>query len=195
MPRSARCSRAPSGSRLVFTYVRRDFIDGVNMYGAADAVQAIPATAAGVEIRPRPRRRRGVRRRVRLAARRASRTGLLSCATTFGPPAATSPLRDLEWSAYCRSSPSPRRSSLDLDDRRHDHRLAAVGLPHPLADRAAHRLRDPGDIGDVVGGKGFQLLLDLARDGLERLGILGEAAGMQVRRRGRFARCRGARRR
>ena len=25
---------APSGSRLVFTYVRRDFIDGVNMYGA-----------------------------------------------------------------------------------------------------------------------------------------------------------------
>ena len=26
---------APSGSRLVFTYVRRDFIDGVNMYGAA----------------------------------------------------------------------------------------------------------------------------------------------------------------
>ena len=26
---------APAGSRLVFTYVRRDFIDGVNMYGAA----------------------------------------------------------------------------------------------------------------------------------------------------------------
>ena len=26
---------APSASRLVFTYVRRDFIDGVNMYGAA----------------------------------------------------------------------------------------------------------------------------------------------------------------
>jgi methyltransferase (TIGR00027 family) len=26
---------APAGSRLVFTYVRKDFIDGVNMYGAA----------------------------------------------------------------------------------------------------------------------------------------------------------------
>jgi methyltransferase (TIGR00027 family) len=26
---------APTGSRLVFTYVRKDFIDGVNMYGAA----------------------------------------------------------------------------------------------------------------------------------------------------------------
>jgi methyltransferase (TIGR00027 family) len=26
---------APTGSRLAFTYVRRDFIDGVNMYGAA----------------------------------------------------------------------------------------------------------------------------------------------------------------
>jgi methyltransferase (TIGR00027 family) len=26
---------APAGSRLVFTYVRRDFIDGLNMYGAA----------------------------------------------------------------------------------------------------------------------------------------------------------------
>jgi len=26
---------APAGSRLVFTYVRRDFIDGVNMYDAA----------------------------------------------------------------------------------------------------------------------------------------------------------------
>jgi methyltransferase (TIGR00027 family) len=26
---------APTGSRLVFTYVRRDFIDGTNMYGAA----------------------------------------------------------------------------------------------------------------------------------------------------------------
>ena len=26
---------APPGSRLVFTYVRRDFIDGANMYGAA----------------------------------------------------------------------------------------------------------------------------------------------------------------
>ena len=26
---------APTGSRLVFTYVRKDFIDGLNMYGAA----------------------------------------------------------------------------------------------------------------------------------------------------------------
>jgi O-methyltransferase involved in polyketide biosynthesis len=26
---------APAGSRLVFTYVRKDFIDGVNMYDAA----------------------------------------------------------------------------------------------------------------------------------------------------------------
>jgi methyltransferase (TIGR00027 family) len=29
-----RLRQAPSGSRLVFTYVRRDFIDGINLYGA-----------------------------------------------------------------------------------------------------------------------------------------------------------------
>jgi methyltransferase (TIGR00027 family) len=28
-------AKAPSGSRLVFTYVRQDFLDGVNLYGAA----------------------------------------------------------------------------------------------------------------------------------------------------------------
>ena len=44
------CGAAP-GSRLVFTYVRKDFIDGVNMYGAAIAVRAVPATAAGVALR------------------------------------------------------------------------------------------------------------------------------------------------
>ncbi len=29
-----RLRQAPSGSRLVFTYVRKDFIDGINLYGA-----------------------------------------------------------------------------------------------------------------------------------------------------------------
>jgi O-methyltransferase involved in polyketide biosynthesis len=29
-----RLRQATSGSRLVFTYVRRDFIDGINLYGA-----------------------------------------------------------------------------------------------------------------------------------------------------------------
>ena len=49
---------APSGSRLVFTYVRSDFIDGTNMYGARMLVQALQAAAAGVEVRPATRRDR-----------------------------------------------------------------------------------------------------------------------------------------
>jgi len=35
----------------------------------------------------------------------------------------------------------PRRKDLadsDLDDRRHDHRLATIDFAHPLANRAAH---------------------------------------------------------
>ncbi|MDT5244052.1 MAG: hypothetical protein QOD36_1428, partial [Mycobacterium sp.] len=38
---------SPGGSRLVFTYVRKDFIDGVNMYGRGHPVQAFQATSAG----------------------------------------------------------------------------------------------------------------------------------------------------
>jgi hypothetical protein len=30
---------AASGSRLAFTYIRQDFMDGVNLYGAADIYQ------------------------------------------------------------------------------------------------------------------------------------------------------------
>ena len=57
---------------------------------------------------------------------------------------------ELEWTAYAE-----KPSRLDLDDSRHDHRLAAIGLPHPLADGAAYRLRDPGDVGDFLGRQGF----------------------------------------
>ena len=35
---------------------------------------------------------------------------------------------------------------LDLDDGWDDHWLPPVGLPHPLADRTAHRLGDAGRI-------------------------------------------------
>src|ERR1700726_2222490 len=41
----------------------------------------------------------------------------------------------------------------DLDDGWHDHRLATVGLPYPLADRATDRLRDPGRVGNILGRK------------------------------------------
>ena len=64
-----------------------------------------------------------------------------------------------------------RRLSSDLDDRRHDHRLAAVGLPDPLADDTTDCLGDPRHFGDVLGGKEFQLCFDLPRHRLQRLRI------------------------
>ena len=91
----------------------------------------------------------------------------------------------LEWSAYAGEGLT---LSLDLDDRRHDHRLAPIGLAHPLADRAPYRLRDAGDIGDILGGKGFQLLPRPCARGLQRLRILGEPARMQMRRSRELAR-------
>jgi hypothetical protein len=50
-----------------------------------------------------------------------------------------------------RSSPAHR--GLDFQDGRHDHRLTPVGLAHPFADGAAHRLSDPERIGDLLGRK------------------------------------------
>jgi hypothetical protein len=45
----------------------------------------------------------------------------------------------------------PAYRGLDFQDGRHDHRLTPVGLAHPFADGAAHRLSDPERIGDLLG--------------------------------------------
>ena len=42
---------AASGSRLVFTYVRRDFIDGINLYGAEPLYRRFRAAATVVAVR------------------------------------------------------------------------------------------------------------------------------------------------
>ncbi len=95
-----------------------------------------------------------------------------------------------------KNSPSPGdRRSVDLENRRHDHRLTPVDLAHPLAHRAAHRLRDAARVGDLLRDKDFERLGHLAGGGFERLGVLGESAGMQVRRGRPAFRCRGGRRR
>ena len=46
-----RLRRATSGSRLVFTYVRRDFIDGINLYGAEALYRRFRQRAAVVAVR------------------------------------------------------------------------------------------------------------------------------------------------
>src|SRR6202035_1260442 len=76
---------------------------------------------------------------------------------------------------------SPTHESSDFDDGWHDPRVPTIGLPHPLADRAADRLRDPDWVGDVFGRQRLQLGLDLADGRLQRLGILGKAARVQMR--------------
>jgi len=52
---------------------------------------------------------------------------------------------------------------LDFDDRRHDHRLTPVDLTDPLAHRTAHRLRDAGRVGDLVGGQRLERLVAAVR--------------------------------
>ena len=80
-------------------------------------------------------------------------------------------------------TPSPRARTSDLDDGRHDHRLAAVGLPHPLADRATDRLRDPGRGRRRSGPPAIPAPpRPLRSSGLQRLGVFGEAPRMQLRR-------------
>jgi hypothetical protein len=58
------------------------------------------------------------------------------------PPAVTVPGR-------VARHPGERRG-LHGDDGGHDHRAAAVGLPHPFADGAAHGLGDPVRVGDAL---------------------------------------------
>src|ERR1700757_2956304 len=67
----------------------------------------------------------------------------------------------------------------DFDNGGHDHRLATVGLPHPLTDRTTARLRDPARVGNVLRRKRFQLRLDSANGRLQRLGVFGETPRMQ----------------
>ena len=66
---------AAPGSRLVFTYVRRDFIDGTESLWHPDVVPQGPPAPTTVAFRSRARRCRRLHRRVRLAAGRAGRTG------------------------------------------------------------------------------------------------------------------------
>ena len=74
-----------------------------------------------------------------------------------------------------------QHSQLDLQHGGNDHRLATVGLPTHFAYRPPHRLNNPQRVCYPFGSKRFQLLLHFADDRLQRLRILGEAPGMQVR--------------
>ena len=62
---------APAGSRLVFTYVRKDFIDGVNMYDAAILYKRFRQRQQVWRFGLDPDAGFGIRGRIRLAARRA----------------------------------------------------------------------------------------------------------------------------
>ncbi len=84
----------------------------------------------------------------------------------------------IEWTGLRRA----QTIASDLDDRRNDHRLTAVGLAHPLADRAAHRLRDaPRGRSPVPRQGASSSAATLSRHRLQCLGILGEAPRVQVR--------------
>jgi O-methyltransferase involved in polyketide biosynthesis len=92
---------AAPGSALAFTYVHRDFIDGVNLYGAKVAVSEVPSAARRLAFRPGARRRRRLAGTVRLASHRERRAGLLCTALHCAdrPAAGAS---QLEWTAYAR---------------------------------------------------------------------------------------------
>jgi hypothetical protein len=62
---------AAPGSRLVFTYVRKDFLDGTALYGGESAHQEIRGETPTVAFRDGPEPRRRVPRRLRLEGDRA----------------------------------------------------------------------------------------------------------------------------
>ncbi len=67
-------AQAAAGSRLDFTYVRRDFIEGARSVRRPDPVPEDAAAQSAVEVRAAARGRRGVPRPVRVAVDRPGRT-------------------------------------------------------------------------------------------------------------------------
>jgi methyltransferase (TIGR00027 family) len=55
-------AHAAAGSRLMVTYVRKDFLDGVNLYGAGPTYTALSGEAAALALRPGARARGGLLR-------------------------------------------------------------------------------------------------------------------------------------
>ena len=87
-----------------------------------------------------------------------------------------------------RWSPGARGPCSDLEDGRDDHRAAAVGVGHPLADGPADDLRQPVRIDLVVLQRPLEVLLDQLQRAVEGGRVVGEAAGGQVQRRARWCR-------
>ena len=90
--------RAAPGSRLMFTYVRQDFIDGENLYGAQTLYRRFRQRQPGVAVGLGARGGRRVPGRVRLAAGRTGRAELLRDAY-IRPTGRKLTASQIEWTA------------------------------------------------------------------------------------------------